>query len=137
MTEQYFEDREDSESQEEARKYFENMQVMRVAVKSLKTPLFLPSFAEVLTEILMSHGIAVKVEIGCHLILFPEGTYKAELLPRTHDEKYKIVLPDGFELLEIRRRFQEYSYLQIDPEQLSSEQQAALKIRNGREKKIE
>jgi hypothetical protein len=122
---------------EEARKYFEHVEVTRSPVTSLKTPPFTQSFAEVLTKIFASHGIQVKIEIGCYIVTFPEGTYKTEMLPRTHDEKYKIVLPDKFELLEIRRLFAEYSYLQIDTDQLSPEQQSALKIRNVREKKIE
>jgi hypothetical protein len=106
---------------------FENMEVLRVPVTSIKTPFFLPSFAKILTEILTSHGVQVKIERGYSLIVFPKGSYKTEMLPRTHDEKYKIVLPDGFELFEVKRRNEEYSYLQIDTDKLSIEQQHILK----------
>jgi hypothetical protein len=119
---------------EEARRYFEGVQTIKEPVTSIKTPVFQHTFAATLTAIFKSHGIRIQVEIGCYIVTFPEGTYKTELLPRTHDEKYKIVLPDGFEILEVKRLFQEYSYIQIDIEQLSPEQQAALRIKK-REKK--
>jgi hypothetical protein len=53
-------------------------------------------------ELLRLHGCTVTVKAKEVLVQYPEGSIQYELFPRTHEPRYAIVLPDGFELLEMQ-----------------------------------
>jgi uncharacterized protein (DUF1330 family) len=120
--------------------HFDRIEVVRTPVCEIRTPPFVPSYKELIKEILTAHGaeIAEIAEItrngqvvrAEHIVIsFPDGTYRSELLPRTHDEKYRIVFPDGYSILEIGRRGCPYSYLQFDTlKGLNPEQVNRLKV---------
>ena len=65
-------------------------------------------------EILLQHGCTMD-EKGHEetLITFPEGTLRQEIWPRTANERYRILLPDGQELRQVFDRFQGISQLFI------------------------
>ena len=105
--------------------HFESIEVMRMPVEAIKAPLFVPALKALIEEILTAHGAALTVvpeivrdgrliQAGHALIAFPQGTYRCELLPRTHDEKYRLIFPDGYALLEVCQRGSHYSFLQFD-----------------------
>jgi hypothetical protein len=105
--------------------HFDSIYVSHTPVHEIKTLLFIPAFDELIKDILTSHGALLVEEPEiikngrllqmAHIaITFPEGTYRSELLPRTHDERYRIVFPDGYDLLELCRRDSPFSYLRFD-----------------------
>lgn len=65
-------------------------------------------------EILRLHGCTL-CDKGCEMtsVIFPEGTHRQEIWPRTLNERYRIVLPDGQELRQVFDRFQVISQLFI------------------------
>jgi hypothetical protein len=107
--------------------YFASIELKREPVTTITTPPFLPSFDALFLEILMAHTIRIDKRTGEYLLHFPEGTSKTEILPRTLDERYRIVLPDGFELQEVRHRGATYSYLTCAAAVLTPEQQCRMK----------
>ncbi len=117
----------EGDSLKEMRRYFESIEVKQLAVTTLKTALFRPSFAEMMTEILTLHSVTIEVKEEYCLIVFSEVTYKTGVLPRTQAERYTITLPDGFELHESKMRANPYSYLQLDINRLLPLQQEALR----------
>jgi len=70
-------------------------------------------------EVLSKHGC--RIEEYEHLqqciIFFPEGTTKTEIFPRLTHPRYRIQLPDGYELRETYDRYQQISILFYPHEQ--------------------
>ncbi len=71
----------------------------------------LPFEVEEAKEIIRKHGCIVEEYPDKYIIIFPEGTTKTEIYPRTMQERYRIVLPDGYELREAYDRYREVSLL--------------------------
>ena len=113
-------------SNQSMRDHFESIELKREEVTTIVTPPFLPAFAEAFIDILTAHNIRVDDRTSVCYVTFPAHTTKTELLPRTYDERYRILLPDGFELCEVRRRGQNYSYLHCDAATLTPEQRRRL-----------
>ena len=81
-----------------------------------------PLFSEPRT-LMIEHGCMVLDQPdGKCVITFPEGTYEHEIFPRTLCERYRILLPDGFEMREVYDRFQEISQLYIVVQEQNSPQ---------------
>ena len=68
-------------------------------LQSLTLPPFLPELAQVVTEMLESHGVTVQVEKECVILTFPEGTREEELFPRISGSlgRFIVTLPDGYQ----------------------------------------
>lgn len=78
-----------------------------VPARQLKTPPMIDEAKKVLRE----HGCVI-VEDGEHCVVtFPEATVRREVFPRLYNERYTIMLPDGFQIREMYDRCQEYSLL--------------------------
>ncbi|QBD80026.1 hypothetical protein EPA93_30205 [Ktedonosporobacter rubrisoli] len=57
-------------------------------------------------EVLMYHGCSLEMKQDAQrhdywLVYFPQGTFKREKLPRTHNARYNIYLPTGLKLAEV------------------------------------
>lgn len=48
---------------------------------------------------LEDHGYTIEVKGDTYVVMFPEGTKRKEIYPRTQCEKHRIILPDGFQLM--------------------------------------
>jgi len=68
-------------------------------------------FEEEAKEIMLKHGCTLEEHPNECIIIFPEGTTKTEIYPRTMQSRYRIILPDGYELREIYDRYREISLL--------------------------
>lgn len=78
---------------------------------------FTPGAEELFTQ----HGckITKKKTINKAEITFPQGTTQQEIFPRTSMMKYKILLPDGWCLVEIYNHFNGISRLsEVPPEEV-------------------
>jgi len=63
-------------------------------------------------EILTAHGMRLEQRDGSHLVTFPDGTTRQEILPRPNfSVRNRIKLPDGYEIREIVPRNSPYGYL--------------------------
>ncbi len=69
-------------------------------VTTLIVPPFDPTIEVSVSKLLEEHRCSVKKEQGAFTVTFPVGTWKKELFPRTACERYRITLPDGFQLLQ-------------------------------------
>ena len=119
--------------------YFDSIEVICIPVREIRTPPFIPALDQLIKEILTSHGAEVVeiaevvkdgqlVRAGHVIITFPEGSYRSEVLPRTLDDKYYIVLPDKYRIFEICRRDSLLSFLRFDMfKSLTPDQQERLK----------
>jgi hypothetical protein len=72
-------------------------------LQSLTIPPFLPALAQVVTELLESHGVIVQVEKECVVLMFPEETIEEELFPRISGSlcRFIVTLPDGYQFKHI------------------------------------
>jgi hypothetical protein len=75
-----------------------------------------PFEVEEAKEIMRKHGCTLEERPDKCIIFFPEGTTKTEIYPRTMQSRYRIVLPDGYELREAYDRYREVSLLGYLPE---------------------
>jgi hypothetical protein len=65
--------------------------------RTIRIPPFMPALlAPVLTEILKTHGVQITLVNNELEIVFPEQTRQLEMLPRVHDTRYQLTLPDGY-----------------------------------------
>ena len=53
---------------------------------------------ELVRVVLTQHGCRIEGQGPECTVLFPEGTTRQELYPRTYESRFRILLPDGFEL---------------------------------------
>jgi len=70
-----------------------------------------PPLEEKAKEIMLRHGCSVEEHPNECIIFFPAGTTKTEILLRTMNPRYRIKLPDGYELREVYDRHLEVSLL--------------------------
>jgi hypothetical protein len=71
------------------------------AVSCIKTPPFSGVYADAVRETLHRHGCIIEEYKEYVLVTFPTGTRKRASHLQTLHERYRIVLPDGYELREI------------------------------------
>ena len=79
----------------------DNIVVRWHTVSSIKTPPFSGVYADVVRETLRQHGCTIEEHREYVLVTFPPDTRKRASHLQTLQERYRIVLPDGYELLEI------------------------------------
>jgi excisionase family DNA binding protein len=80
------------------KKYFAALPVPTLPAESIVLRGMFPAARRYLEE----HGCAIVEENGAITVMYPTGTTRTEILPRTMCERYRIVLPDGTELQEAR-----------------------------------
>jgi hypothetical protein len=68
-------------------------------VTRITYPPFKKELAKEIIKMLESHGCRVDVLGEAYIVIFPDGTMKREIYPRTQCERYKVILPDGFLLM--------------------------------------
>ncbi len=68
-------------------------------------------------EILLKHGCRIEEHPQECIIFFPEGTIRTEIFLRLIHPRYRITLPDGYELRATYDRYQNISILFYLPEQ--------------------
>ena len=71
----------------------------------------LPFEVEEAKESIRKHGCTIEERPNKCIIFFPEGTTRTEIYPRTMQSRYRILLPDGYELREMYDRYREVSLL--------------------------
>jgi hypothetical protein len=81
-----------------------NVPVRWFAVSTLKTPPFSGVYADIVRRTLRQHGCVIEEHQEYVLVTFPPGTRKRASRLQTFHERYRIVLPDGYELYEIYMR---------------------------------
>jgi hypothetical protein len=81
-------------------------------LSQLKTP----PLTEEAIEVMLKHGCRLEENPNECIVFFPEGTTRAELFPRTMSTRYRIRLPDSYELREVYDRHREISILLYPPE---------------------
>jgi hypothetical protein len=60
---------------------------------------------EIVSIFLRNHGCSIEqISRQEDRLIYPAGSTRQELFPRTSDIRYKVLLPDGVELREIERR---------------------------------
>lgn len=90
------------EDQEEYKNYWARIQVPIEPVDQLKTAPFREEYLTRVKEILSQHGCRLDHHDGYELVTFPRGTTKQEILPRLgFSQRYRILLPDGYEIIEV------------------------------------
>ena len=77
------------------------------SLHQLKTPPMIDEAKKWMRE----HGCKVVENADYCVVIFPEGTMRAEIFPRLYNERYQITLPDGFQIREMYDRCKEYSLL--------------------------
>jgi hypothetical protein len=82
-------------------------------VSSIKTPPFSGVYADVVRETLRRHGCSIQEHQEYVLVTFPAGTRKRASHLQTLQERYRIILPDGYELYEICSINRELSVLAL------------------------
>ena len=70
-----------------------------------------PPLLEEAKEMIKQHGCEIVEHADYCVVTFPEGTRRAEIFPRLYNERYIIMLPDGFQIREMFERCQEQSLL--------------------------
>jgi hypothetical protein len=68
-------------------------------------------------EVLLKHGCKIEEHSQECIIFFPEGTRQTEIFLRLTHPRYRITLPDGFELRETYDRCQNISILSYSSKQ--------------------
>jgi hypothetical protein len=86
---------------------FRDMAAIPVPIHQLESPPVTDEAKAVMSQ----HQCEVVEHLNYCTVMFPEGTMRTEIYPRTHSERYRIMLPDRFEMMEIYDRFQEQSML--------------------------
>src|SRR5258708_20084158 len=81
-------------------------------LSQLKTP----PLTEEAKEVMLKHGCRLEENPNECTVFFPEGTTRAELFPRTMRTRYRIRLPDSYELREVYDRHTQISILLYPPE---------------------
>ena len=74
------------------------------AVSIIRTPPFSGIYADIVRETLRLHNCDVTEHQDHVIVTFPAGTRKRASHLQTLYERYRIVLPDGYELYEIHLR---------------------------------
>lgn len=65
------------------------------------TPVRVPELDPRLRVMLEEHHCTIEEDQEWFIVTYPQGTTKQEWYPRTADVRFKILLPDGFEILEV------------------------------------
>lgn len=73
----------------------------------LKTALLL----DTAKEILMRHDCDIREQHDACIVSFPEGTMRAAISPQLTNQRFEIVLPDGYRLIEMDDNTQELNLL--------------------------
>jgi hypothetical protein len=76
-------------------------------LSQLKTP----PLTEEAKEVMLKHGCRLEENPNECTVFFPGGTTRAELFPRTMSTRYRIILPDCYELREVYDKYREMSIL--------------------------
>jgi len=68
------------------------------------------------TDVFAKHGATLEILKTSCIIYFPEGTKKYRMIPVTGSERYQIVFPDGYKLMEHENvRRSGLSWVAFDP----------------------
>jgi hypothetical protein len=51
--------------------------------------------------LLKEHGCTIEVDDKRYIVTYPPGTIKQQIFPRVHECRYRLTLPDNFEIREI------------------------------------
>jgi hypothetical protein len=90
-----------------SKQYLAHLTAPTYPLHQLTTPLL----EEDAKEIILKHGCTIEKHPNKCIIFLPEGTTKTEIFLRTKHPRYRIVLPDKYELRETYDRYQEISLL--------------------------
>ena len=87
--------------------------------KTLDSLIIPPIEEEKGKEVLRSHGCKIEEHERLHqcTVFFPEGTTRIEIFFRLIHPRYRITLPDGYELRATYDRYQNINILFYPPEQ--------------------
>ncbi|GCE11070.1 hypothetical protein [Tengunoibacter tsumagoiensis] len=78
-----------------------SVEVPKRFIRQMKTPLFKPAYEERVKAILHHHNCYLEVRDEYCIITFPPGTTTEQLWGNATCDRNKIVLPDGYDLLEM------------------------------------